>query len=261
MRSAPELLSDTVFRLRSAGCVFAEDEARLFLDAAADSGELASLVDRRVAGEPLEVILGWADFAGVRVVVESGVFVPRQRTVFLVEQAVAVCPAGGVVVDLCCGSGAIGLAMATRIRDVQVFACDVDPVAVRCATTNLAAVDGHVRCGDLFAPLPDRLRGSIDVVAVNAPYVPTEEIAFMPTEARDHEPQHTLDGGADGVGIHRRVAAGVGEWLRPGGHVLIETSEAQADLTAAALTAAGLTTRCLYDDGRGATVVIARRPV
>nr|WP_246384389.1 putative protein N(5)-glutamine methyltransferase [Nocardioides stalactiti] len=195
-----------VARLRAAGCVFAEEEARILSDATDDPAHLATLVARRVAGEPLEVVVGWADFAGVRVRVDTGVFVPRQRTALLVDLAAAVLPAGGVLVDLCCGSGALGLAIAVRRTDVQVHAADIDPVAVACARRNLEPVGGTARVGDLDAPLPAHLRGTVDVLVANGPYVPTAAITLMPPESRDHEPRGTVDGGADGLDVVRPTA-------------------------------------------------------
>ncbi|MCO7221483.1 putative protein N(5)-glutamine methyltransferase [Klenkia sp. PcliD-1-E] len=239
-----------VAALRAAGCVFAEEEAALL---AADGRDLDALVARRVAGEPLEQVLGWAAFAGVRVLLDPGVFVPRQRTALLVEQAVAL--GGQVVVDLCCGSGAVGLAVAAGLGDVELVAADVDPVAVACARRN--GVDA--RAGDLFDALPGTLRGRVDLLCVNAPYVPTAAIAGMPPEARDHEPTAALDGGADGLDLHRRVAAGAGGWLAPGGSLLLETSDVQADGTLAAVAAGGLAARLVTDDDRGAAVVVGTR--
>ena len=99
---------------------------------------------------------------------------------------------------------------------------------------------GEVHEGDLYDALPGDLLGRVDVLAVNAPYVPTDEIALMPTDARDHEHRIALDGGADGLALHRRVAAGAAAWLRPGGTLLIETSRPQAEGTSAACAAAGL---------------------
>ena len=99
-------MPDIVSTLRNAGCVFAEDEARLLIEAAADPAELARLVERRVAGIPLEQLLGWAEFAGLRIVVEPGVFVPRRRTELLVAEAARRAPPHATVVELCCGSGA-----------------------------------------------------------------------------------------------------------------------------------------------------------
>ncbi|WP_459171118.1 class I SAM-dependent methyltransferase, partial [Streptomyces scabiei] len=105
-------ISSVVTALRAAGCVFAEDEAELLLATARTADEAAAMVDRRVAGLPLELVLGWAEFAGLRITVEPGVFVPRRRTEFLVERALAAVPGASVVVDLCCGSGAVGAALA-----------------------------------------------------------------------------------------------------------------------------------------------------
>jgi release factor glutamine methyltransferase len=296
--SLPAALTDAELaiagRLRTAGCVFAEEEARLLTAAAGSPDEVAAMVDRRVAGLPLEHVVGWAEFCGLRVIVGPGVFVPRRRSEFLVRQAVAVArqaPAGreaagvgevggggagvsevgdggagvgevgggaAVVLDLCCGSGAVGLAVATALDGAELYAADIDPGATAYARRNLAAVKGHVYDGDLYDPLPSDLRGRIGLIVVNAPYVPTAEIGLMPPEARLHEPAVALDGGADGVVIHRRIAALAPEWLAPGGCLLIETSDPQAPLTTAAMVAAGLATTVAGDDDLDATVVIGR---
>jgi release factor glutamine methyltransferase len=229
-----------VDELRAAGCVFAEEEAALLEAEARTLGDLRDMVQRRVAGEPLEQIVGWAEFCGIRVAVAPGVFVPRRRTEALVDLAVAIIVDldRPVVVDLCCGTGAIGVAVAAREPATELHAADLDPAAVACARGNVTM--GEVHEGDLYDALPADLRGRIDVLAVNAPYVPTDEIALMPTDARDHEHRIALDGGPDGLALHRRVAAGAATWLRPGGTLLIETSRPQADGTAAACAAAGL---------------------
>ena len=248
-----------VAALRAAGCVFAEDEARLLLAAAATPAELTALVERRADGLPLELVLGWAEFRGLRIAVEPGVFVPRRRTEFLVGQALAQAPRARVVVDLCCGSGAVGTALASVLGDVDLHAADIDPAAVRCARRNITGVGGHVHQGDLFEALPGELRGRIDILAANVPYVPTDEVGLLPPEARDHEPLVALDGGSDGLDVLRRVAAGAPRWLAPGGCVLVETSERQAETAVEAFTAHGLTTRLATDDDLYANVVIAVR--
>jgi release factor glutamine methyltransferase len=251
-----------VARLRAAGCVFAEEEAAELLAAAIGPVHLASLVGRRVAGEPLELVLGWTAFCGLRVAVEPGVFVPRQRTALLVEQAVGLLrdtPRTPLVVDLCCGSGAVGLAVATALGPVELHAADVDPVAVRCARRNLARVGGRVHRGDLYAALPAGLRGRVDLLAVNAPYVPSAAVALMPPEARDHEPRTALDGGPDGTDLQRRVAAGARHWLAPGGSLVVETSVRQAPHTVAAVEGGGLCAEVVRDDERDATVVVGTR--
>ncbi|MBN9735769.1 MULTISPECIES: putative protein N(5)-glutamine methyltransferase [unclassified Pseudonocardia] len=250
-------MSDLVARLRAAGCVFAEDEARLLAEAAAGT-ELDDLVRRRVAGEPLEHVLGWAAFDGARVRVAPGVFVPRRRTEALVHAAVAGLGPGAVVVDLCCGCGAVGAAIARRVP-VELHAADVDPVATACAATNLDGL-GTVHTGDLFAALPATLRGRVAVLVANTPYVPAGAIAGMPPEARDHEPRVALDGGGDGLDPARRIAAGAPGWLAPGGTLLIETSAAQAPLLADVFAGHGLEAGTGHDDDRDATWVSGRLP-
>jgi release factor glutamine methyltransferase len=254
-----------VARLRAAGCVFAEDEARLILATARTPSEVAAMVDRRAAGLPLEHVLGWAEFRGLRIAVDPGVFVPRRRTEFLVRQAIAlldtVPAAPVVVVDLCCGTGAVGAAVAAGLAGVvELHATDVDPAAVRCARRNVAAAGGRVHQGDLYRPLPPSLRGRVTLLVASAPYVPTEAIRLLPAEAREHEPRVALDGGADGLDVVRRVAAGAPEWLAPGGHLLLETSARQAPGLAGALTRDGLPALAATDPALDAAVVIAAAP-
>jgi release factor glutamine methyltransferase len=255
------ILHDVTARLRAAGCVFAEEEARLLLAAAPGLRELRAMTDRRVAGMPLEHVVGWAEFCGLRVAVDPGVFVPRRRTEFLVSLAAAGRAAGGeapVVLDLCCGSGAVGVAVAAALGGADLHAADVDPVAVQCARRNVLPAGGRVYAGDLFAPLPADLRGRVDILVVNVPYVPTAEIALLPAEARDHEPRVALDGGPDGLDVLRRVAAEAPAWLAPGGRLLTETSERQAAAAAQIVAGGGLDAQVTSDDELGATVVIGR---
>jgi release factor glutamine methyltransferase len=278
-----------IARLRAAGCVFAEDEAAILLGSARSAAELDLLVARRVAGEPLEQVVGWAEFAGLRVLVDPGVFVPRRRSEFLVSIALGSVTLGSValgsvtlggardgrtppvVVDLCCGTGALGLAVAVglgrgnppggggtaggQLGGVELHAADLDPAAVACARRNVEPAGGHVHAGDLFAALPGALRGRVDVLVCNAPYVPSTEVAFMPAEARDHEALMALDGGGDGLAVLRRVAAAAAHWLAPGGVLLVETSERQAPTMAAAMAEGALTPRVHEDEDSGATVV------
>ena len=219
-------------------------------------------------------MLGWAEFCGLRIHLDPGVFVPRARTALLVDLAVGILryevavrpPAGqperpglsGCLVDLCCGSGAVGAAISDRLPEVEVYAADVDPAAVACARRNLAPE--RVLAGDLYDALPGHLRGRVDVLVANAPYVPSDAIATMPPEARDHEAQVALDGGPDGVDLHRRIAADAGDWLSPGGSLLIETGRHQAPLTVSACETAGLRARVVTDDERDATAVVAVAP-
>ncbi len=266
MTPVPPDVAAAAARLRAAGCVFAEEEAELLAAAAATRADLDAMVERRAAGLPLEHVVGWAEFCGLRIAVRPGVFVPRRRSELLVRQAIAVAraPRPGsarpVILDLCCGSGAIGVAVVAALASAELHAADLEPAAVACARKNVAAVGGQVYQGDLYDPLPASLRGRVDVLVVNAPYVPTAEIALLPSEARLHEPAIALDGGTDGVAIHRRVAAGATAWLATGGRLLIETSERQAALTAAAMTAGGLVAIVASDLDLAATVVLGSRP-
>ncbi|MEU4221640.1 methyltransferase [Actinoplanes sp. NPDC026623] len=277
-------LAEAIRRLRTAGCVFAEDEAAVLGEAATDARHLAELVGRRARGEPLEQVVGYADFCGVRVRLRRGVFVPRVRSELLVHTAAAeqddnhttaaeqddnhttaaeqddnrttAAKQGVVVVDLCCGSGALGLALRRLRPDITLYAADHDPAAVACALDNLG---GDVFQGDLFDALPAGLRGRIDILLANVPYVATRHIPLLPAEAREHEPHRALDGGGDGLDVFRAVVAGAARWLSPGGLMLSEISEAQTAAAVAAVRAAGLLPDLAEDDELDARVVTARR--
>jgi release factor glutamine methyltransferase len=264
------VLASVAARLRTSGCVFAEEEAALLVDATATAADLDANVERRVAGTPLEHLLGWAEFCGQRVVVEPGVFVPRRRSQLLVAEAVAAARAGSVdglpraaagwvVVDLGCGTGALGAAVAGALGNVELHAADVDHAAVRCARRNLAGLGGVVVQGDLYEPLPGRLRGAVDLLLANVPYVPTDEIELMPPEARLHEPRSALDGGADGLELLRRVSADAVRWLSPGGALLVETGRRQAPEVTEILGGDGLVPTRAHAEELGATVVVATR--
>ena len=259
----PGTSDDLVATLRAAGCVFAEEEAALLVEAAERPDQLAELVARRVAGEPLEQVVGWAEFCGLRVVVDPGVFVPRRRTEAMAREAVALAravPAGRAgrrrPVLRRGRAGRCGGGRGRRRRAVRR--------GRRARRRTLRAAEprrpsAEVLEGDLDAPLPAGLRGRVDVLVANVPYVPTDEIGLLPAEARLHEPRVTLDGGADGLRVLARVAAAAPGWLAPGGTVLCETSERQAAAALAELAAAGLSGRVVHDEDLGATVVLGTR--
>jgi release factor glutamine methyltransferase len=215
------------------------------------------MLGRRIAGTPLEHVLGWVEFCGQRIAVNAGVFVPRRRTEYLVAQALACAPprVGVVVVDLCCGSGAVGVAIAAALESADLYAVDDDDAAVRCAARNLTPINGSALVGDLYEPLPRRLRGRIDLLVANAPYVPTAALALMPAEAREHEPRGALDGGLDGLDVQRRIVSGAASWLAPGGHLLVETSTGQAAATASLFERRGLSAQVATSAELNATVV------
>lgn len=261
-----------VARLRAAGCVFAEDEAAVLRSATDEPAALEAMVRRRETGTPLEVVVGWADFAGRRILIDEGVFVPRPRTEALVRVAIERGAAGAPVLDLCCGSGAVGLVVADALGSALV-ATDVDPAAVACARRN--GVDALL--GDLYAPLgapaPSLVRndtsdgprahfrtgrGPFGLITLVAPYVPTGEIDLLPREARLFEPPVTLDGGADGLAVVRRAVAEAPAWLAEGGWFVTEVSERQGDAVAEAMRAAGLRASVERDDELDTTVAVGQ---
>jgi release factor glutamine methyltransferase len=255
-RAAP---AEVVERLRAAGCVFAEDEARLIMAEARTPAELERLLTLRTSGLPLEQVLGWVDFCGRRITVRPGVFVPRRRTGLLVRRAARLIRPGSVAVDMCCGTGAVGAVLLAEEPELRLYAVDIDPVSTACARENLAPLGGTALTGDLFTALPRTLLGRVDVIVANAPYVPTDAIPRMPPEARLHEARVALDGGPDGLEVQRRLVAAAPDWLAAGGHLLVETSAGQAPETLAIFTRHGLTARITHSRARDATAVIGIR--
>jgi release factor glutamine methyltransferase len=214
------------------------------------------MVELRASGLPLEYVLGFTMFCRLRIEVMRGVFVPRQRTEFLVQQTQALTRNCDIVVDLCCGSGAVGAAIANNLNQIFLYSADIDPVAVQCASNNIKKLGGQVYEGDLYNALPHWLRGRVNIIVANVPYVPTDSIKLLPQEARLYEPKLALDGGMDGLAFQRKVAEEALHWLAPGGHLLIETSEMQAAQTLEIFANAGLISKIARDEELDATVVI-----
>uniref|UniRef100_UPI0005952F5B putative protein N(5)-glutamine methyltransferase n=1 Tax=Gorillibacterium massiliense TaxID=1280390 RepID=UPI0005952F5B len=203
--------------------------------------------------------VGWAEFCGLRIEVYPGVFIPRKRTEFLAHQAAIHARSGAVILDLCCGSGALGATLAADLEQIELISADIDPTAVRCARRNVAPYGGRVFEGDLYTPLPLELQGRVDLLVANAPYVPTDAIRLLPAEARLHEARIALDGGIDGLDIQRRIALSAPQWLAPGGVLLMETSERQATQTREIIRKCGLIPEVAHSDEMDATVVIGAK--
>jgi len=233
-------------------------EADALLEASSHGvGPIEELLARRLGGEPLAWIVGWVRFCDARVRVDPGVFVPRPQTEALARRAVALLPTDGIAVDLCAGSGAVAVVLATARPRATVIATDVDPAAVACARRN--GVEALM--GDLDEPLPPALRRSVDVVTAVVPYVPTEELHLLPRDVLAYEPRRALDGGPRGTVVLERAARAATRWLRPGGSVLLELGGEQADELSATMADAGLSAIRVHRDEEGRDRAIeARRP-
>jgi release factor glutamine methyltransferase len=249
--SVAALLRAATARLAAAGIPTARQDAETFLARALgvsrlglyttargpvpDAARVAfeSLLERRARHEPVEYLLGEAEFSGVTLGLGPGVFIPRPETQTLVERALALgLPGEATVVDLCTGSGAIACALAASRPGWTVWAVEQATPAVACARANVRrlGLDGrvHVLAGDLFTPLGGRVvAGAADLIVANPPYLAGPLLVTLPIEVRDWEPRAALDGGVDGLDVIRRVLAHAPEWLRPGGVLLVEIGEEQ----------------------------------
>jgi release factor glutamine methyltransferase len=201
------------------------------------------LLVRRSAREPLQHLTGTAAFRHVELRVGPGVFVPRPETELLagwaVERAaerVASAPGRPVVVDLCCGSGAIALSLVEEVPEADVYAVELDPSAHSWAERNLASSGVDLRLGDMADALPE-LEGTVDVVVCNPPYIPLEAWASVAAEARDHDPALALWSGDDGLDAMRVLEATAARLLRPGGWVGAEHADVQGEAAARVFSA------------------------
>jgi release factor glutamine methyltransferase len=250
-------LAETTARLAAAGCVSAEAEARWLLEEAlgispgtlparraerlppAAATRLERMVARRVAGEPLQYVTGWAPFGPLRLEVGPGVFVPRPETEIVAERAARHLAESGrrppVAVDLCTGSGAIACFLAEEVPGARVLATEIDPGALVWARRNLRGRPVELLEGDLDEPLPADLEGGVDVLVANVPYVPASAMRLLPRDVHEHEPRLALEGGPDGLDVLRRVVARAPHWLAPGGWLVCEIGADQGEAAAALL--------------------------
>ena len=190
----------------------------------------ATLVRRRAGGEPMPHIVGFMEFRGLRIRVRPGAFVPRQSSEFTVEQAARRLRRRPkpIAVDMATGIGPIALAIAATVPKAEIHGTDISGDALRQAKQNardLGLNNVEFHRGDLFASLPPRLRGKVDVVTAHAPYVPKGEVEDLPLEIRGFEPEATLtDYSEHGLGLLTRIAEEAPDWLRPGGWMMFEVS-------------------------------------
>ena len=242
--------------LAEGGCIAPGEEAdALFLAAGEGVGPIEELVARRLGGEPLAWITGSVRFCDVRIDVDPGVFVPRPHTQAMAQRAVSLLPAEGIAVDLCTGSGSVAAVLGSAYPQATVVATDIDPVAVACARRNGV----RALVGDLDDPLPASLLRNVDVMTAVVPYVPTEELAFLPRDVLANEPRRALDGGPRGTTLLYRAAEAAARWLRPGGSVLLELGGDQAVELATTLVEFGLSEIVVHRDGDGQDRAIEAR--
>jgi len=190
-------------------------------------------IERRYTGEPVAHITGTTDFMGLDLVVEPGVFVPRDSSEWLAEQAIRRLRKRKkpVHVDLASGMGTIALAVAAEVPKAEVFGAELSTEGVKLARKNAKRLGLKARfgSGDLFEPVPKRLRGKVDVITIHPPYVANDELNDLPDEIKEWEPAHTLtDRSVDGLGIVRRTVEEAPDWLKPNGWVLMETDPDRA---------------------------------
>lgn len=200
-----------------------------------------ALVDRRATRVPLQHLTGTAPFRELELSVGPGVFVPRPETELLAGWAIATAAAAGpepAVVDLGTGSGAIAAAVAHELPGARVHAVELDPRAFQWASTNLDGTGVELRLGDLSEAFED-LRGAVDVVVSNPPYIPEGDIAGLMPEVGRHEPLLALTPGPSGLEVLRRLAVEAGSWLRDGGSVVCEIAYNQGPSAAEVFSGAG----------------------
>lgn len=257
------LYLDTRQRLREAGVEGAQLEAReLLCHTAGKSREqfyrdmalyapdpveekLAALVERRLAGEPVAYLIGEWEFYGLTLDVTPDVLIPRMDTEVLAERAILLARAAGEgarVLDLCAGSGCVGLAVAANVPTCRVVLADVSEAALKICKGNVRRneLNARVTCVQADAlQKPDAALWDFDVIACNPPYIPTGDLAGLDVSVRDYEPRSALDGGADGLDFYRAIAARWGSALRLGGSLLFEVGINQAMDVAALLERSG----------------------
>lgn len=257
------LYLDTRQRLREAGVEGAQLEARELLCHAAGKNreqfyrdmalyapdpveeKLAALVERRLAGEPVAYLIGEWEFYGLALDVTPDVLIPRMDTEVLAERAILLARAAGEgarVLDLCAGSGCVGLAVAANVPACRVVLADVSEAALKICKGNVRRneLNARVTCVQADAmQKPDAALWDFDVIACNPPYIPTGDLAGLDVSVRDYEPRSALDGGADGLDFYRAIAAQWGSALRLGGSLLFEVGINQAMDVAALLERSG----------------------
>ena len=224
-----------------------------------------SLIARRAAGEPFPFLTGSIEFYGLRLEVRPGPFVPRPSSELTVARAVKRLRRRRrpVAVDVCTGSGPIALAIADELPNSEVWGADIDAEGLDQGRRNarrLNIPNVTFRKGDMYAALPGRLRGAVDLITGHIPYVPFEELGDLPTEVRNYEPVFTLsDRSSDGLGLVRRATFEAPEWLKPGGWLLLEISDDLAGKVQRICKKAGFESTGIASDEDDLSIVVEAR--
>lgn len=255
------LVDKVAERLAAAGVESPRFDARWLVEDAEDAAQLEGWVRRRVAREPLQLIVGTTVFRTVELLCEPGVFVPRPETEVVAGIAVAAAQEAGpaaLVLEPCTGTGAIACSLVVEVPGCHVEATDVNPRAVDLAARNLRWCASHVegstfdvRRGSLLKPLDRAMAGTVDVLVSNPPYLPARDAAEWPPEVAQHDPPEALVGGVDGNEVVQRIVRAAPEWLRPGGTLVVEIDSRRADDARALATKAGLVDARVGDDLTG----------
>lgn len=247
----PELVAG----LRAAGCVFAEDEAAVLQEWAPDAVALAAAARRRRAGEPLEHIVGFVEFGGLRLAVGPGAFVPRRRSLLLAHTVIGLLDDGRppLFAEACCGVAPIAATVRAHRAGVSLHACDADPVALGYARRNLPP-EAQIGCGTLLSGLAAEVSG-FGVIAAVPPYVPEPELPLLPPEALEHEPLRALAGGPDGLAVAGELLNAARERLAPDGVLALELYRGQVPAAGRLASALGYWVRVVEGDD-GQTVVL-----
>lgn len=222
------------------------------------------LLEERAAGTPVHYLVGEREFLGLMFAVDDRVMIPRPETELLVEHVArwARQERAGRIADIGTGSGCVAVSLAHLLSDVTVYATDIAAGALEVARANAQRHGVGSRlltlCGDLLAPLPADVRGRVDAVVSNPPYVPEDQAMLLPREVREHEPPQALFVPGDGTAVHRRLIAEAPTWLREGGLLAMEVGAGQAPAVAAAVQDDGRYDHCsILPDGVGIERVVA----
>jgi release factor glutamine methyltransferase len=233
--------------------------------APAERRRYLAMVARRAGGEPFPMITGRIEFYGLDLEVRPGAFVPRPSSELTVARAARRLHKrrDPVVVDVCTGAGPIALALADEFPSAHVWAADIAEEGLDQGRRNarrLGLDNVRFRRGDMFGALPNRLRGTVDVITGHIPYVPVDEVGDLPDEVKEHEPLYTLtDDSDDGLTLIRGAIEAAPEWLKPGGWLLLEVSDDLTTKLRRMCRKAGLEDHGVADDEDRLSVVVEAR--